>query len=161
MASFENHIAQSKSNIKFLLQTNKSGREFWDWQVTTCFYVAVHLVNAHIAKVADLHYNTHENVKNVLNPHNPMSVCKVPEDVYLDYAKLEGLSRRSRYLCNHERNGNSGNAYMTYDKHFAKAIKQLDRLITYFNRIYKIDFGNYEISCEELKKVPLTNFINK
>ncbi|MBX2939902.1 MAG: hypothetical protein KF880_07470 [Ferruginibacter sp.] len=158
MASFENHIEHSKSNLRFLELTNRSCNGYWDWQVTTCFYVAVHLVNAHIAKIASLHYNTHESVKGVLNPFNQLSLCKVPENVYLDYTKLEGLSRRSRYLCNHESNINPEQTHLTYDKHFAKAIKMLDRLIVYFENLHEVRFEKHEIRSVDLKKTPLTKF---
>jgi hypothetical protein len=162
LASFENHIGQAKSNINFLLQTNSADIKYWDWQVTICFYIAVHTVNAHLAKSANLHYHTHESVKNILNTHNALSTCAVPIDVYLDYTKLEGLSRRSRYLCNHEDSKKDKEiAHMTFDKHFAKAIKRLDRLLDYFNSVHETKFGGYPITCADLQKVPLKVFICK
>ena len=141
------------------MQINKSAPTYWDWQVTVCFYVGVHVVNAHIAKVGNLHYHTHEAVKNVLNPFNTLSICKLPEPIYLDYEKLEGLSRRSRYLCNETAPSQSvEKSHATYDKHFAKSIKCLDRVLVHFNGLYSIGFGGYEISCVELKKTPLSLF---
>lgn len=158
MAAFNNHIDQAKSNLNFLLQANQSGPSFWDWQVTICFYTAVHTVNAHLAQVGNLHYQTHEAVKQALNPFNLLSICKVPQDVYLDYGKLEGLSRRSRYLCNEATYKQPELHHMTFDKHFAKAIKCLDRIMLYFSNIYGISFGIYTIKCVELNKTPLSFF---
>jgi len=153
LASFENHVIQAKSNIDFLLQTNSAGTKFWDWQVTICFYIAVHTVNAHIAKTANLHYHTHELVKNVLNPYNQLSICAVPINVYLDYTKLEGLSRRSRYLCNHEDAKKDAEiSHITFDKHFAKAVKCLDRLLNHFNRLHNTEFGLYTNKLFRLTK---------
>lgn len=160
MASFDIHVEQAKSNLKFLLQINQSKDVYWDWHVTTCFYVAVHAVNAHLAKLANLHYRTHEDVKNALNPYT-LSPCKLPESIYLDYVKLEGLSRRSRYLCSEDKGNNSSSPFITYDKHFAKAVKCLDRLLVHFNTEYSTKFGGYDISCVDLQKTPLSLFTVK
>ena len=159
MASFENHIQQAKKNLSFLEQTNSIKNDFWDWQVTISFYVSVHLVNAHLANTADLHYRTHEHVKNEINPFNTRSSCSIPENVYLDYAKLEGLSRRSRYLCHNDPAIRDTNAHFTFDKHFAKAVKCLDRLLNYFNTKYSLCIKDIQIQCIELStKTPLTVF---
>ncbi len=159
MASFENHIDQAKKNLDFLKETNSRNSHHWDWQVTVCFYVAVHLANAHLAKAAGLHYRTHEATKNSLSPYNPLSVCSLPEDIYLSYAKLEGLSRRARYLCNDDLSNKDSAAFFTYDKHFAKAIRNLDKVLFYFNNLYSLNFPIIEIICQELSpKHQLTIF---
>ena len=155
MALYEAHIDQAKKNLRFLIETNSNKSVHWDWQVTTCFYVAVHLANAHLAKVANLHYRTHEDVKNAISP-NPMSIGQLPPSIYLSYAKLEGLSRRSRYLCHQEPSNKEGAdiAFFTYDKHFAKAIKNLDKVMEYFKNLYSIDFGKLEVTCSDLNSSP-------
>lgn len=151
MASFDEHIQQANNNLKFLTETNSKCQSFWDWQVTTCFYTAVHLVNAHLAKVANLHYRTHEHVKNAINPFNPLAVPKVSQDLYLSYTKLEGLSRRSRYLC-HEDLTSSNAGHLTYDKHLAKAIRHLDIVLDYFTVLYNLTFSQAKIFCPDLSK---------
>jgi hypothetical protein len=158
LASFENHLKQAKSNINFLLHINQTSQNFWDWQVTTCFYIAVHTVNAHIAKVANLHYQTHEAVKHAINPHSVLSLCKIDENIYLDYAKLEGLSRRSRYLCNESTKQDPDMAHITFDRHLAKAIKLLDRLLVYFNSKYALELDKIVLNCVDLKNTPLILF---
>lgn len=161
MATFDNHADQAKRNLAFLVGINASHTSNWDWQVTVCYYVAVHLVNAHLARQANLHYRTHDDVKNAINPYRP-NVYPVPTDVYLAYLKLEGLSRRSRYLCHDNPAQGSATAeigHMTYDKHFAKAIKQLDKILKHFNETYSIDFGSPSVYCLELsEKTPLAIF---
>lgn len=152
MASFEEHIHQAKNNLSFLVETNIRNSSNWAWQVTISFYVAVHTINAHIAKMANLHYRTHEDVKNAINPHNPLSVTKIPENVYLSYAKLQGLSRRARYLCHEDYEKKETRAFFTYDRHFAKAIKNLDKLLDYFQQEYSINWGNMEVGCMDLSK---------
>lgn len=152
MASFEAHLDQAKKNISFLIDNNSSGSTHWDWQVTTCFYIAVHIANAHLAKVANLHYRTHEAVKIALSP-NPLSLTQIPEDIYLAYAKLEGLSRRARYLCHNEPQKSDENiAFFTHEKHFSKAIKNLDIFLNYFSKKYGIDFGKIIVKCGFLDK---------
>lgn len=159
MASFESHTDQAKRNLNFLVSINESQRDFWDWQVTVCFYVNVHLVNAHLARVGDLHYRTHEDVKNAINPYNSLAIGKVSDEIYLAYTKLEGLSRRSRYLCHDDPANKESGSHPTYDKHFAKAIKQLDKLLNYFGGLYSLDFGKPEVSCLDLSaRTPLAIF---
>jgi len=131
LASFEEHIQKATSNLKFLEQSNLKLQDYWDWQVTTTFYVAVHVVNAHLARVSDLHYRTHEHVKNAINPLRRTAEAAVNEEIYLCYVKLESLSRRSRYLC-HESKGEASAAHQTYDVHFTKAIKCLDKILDFF-----------------------------
>jgi hypothetical protein len=152
LATFEEHISQAKSNLSFLIHANSldTPNRFWDWQVTICFYTALHTVNAHIAKVANLHYRTHEDVRDALNPLKPLSLTKVDESIYLAYTKLEGLSRRSRYLCN-EKTYDPTNANLTYDKHLARAVRHLDALLKYFSDLYNIDFGKSKIKCPSMK----------
>lgn len=159
MASFQNHIDQAKKNVAFLLQSNSNKNEHWDWQITISFYIGVHIVNAHIAKVADLHYRTHEDVKNALNQFSTLSLCKIPEDIYVDYARLEGLSRRARYLCHDDYANKGTQAFFTYDKHFGKAIKCLDRVLDYFNTQYDLGLKELKIVCPDLtSKTPLKIF---
>lgn len=93
MASFDSHILQAKNNLDFLLAINLINNINWDWQVTIAYYVGVHIVNAHIIGTSNMHYRAHHEVKNEL-----YNDAEIPEDIYLAYAKLEGLSRRARYL---------------------------------------------------------------
>ncbi|MEN9447854.1 MAG: hypothetical protein RJA25_1144 [Bacteroidota bacterium] len=37
MALYSEHLAQAKSNLKFLEKINKDNLAFWDWKVTVCF----------------------------------------------------------------------------------------------------------------------------
>jgi len=157
LATFDDHISQANRNLEFLSSINLSHNSYWDWQVTVCYYVNVHIVNAHLANVANLHYRTHEDVKNAVNPFNALAIGKIPEDVYLAYAKLEGLSRRSRYLC-HESKREDG-TFLTYDKHFAKAIKLLDSILSYFAAEYSVDFGSPVVDCLDISsRTPLKIF---
>lgn len=156
MAGFDGHINQSKKNFKTLSLINKSAPESWDWQVTISYYVAVHIVNAHLAQCADLHYKTHESVKNAL--FKDTSIAKIPEEIYTSYVKLEGLSRRARYLCHENSGDNIENTHFTYDKHLKRALKYLDKVLDYFKSKYGIEFDIIDIDCIELKNESLKYF---
>lgn len=100
MGNFAEHILQSKNNLDFLAKVNKDINDRWDWQVTVNFYVAVHLINAHIVSKTTKNYLSHNQVSELINPYNGLSVAKLDEETYKSYVKLQLLSRRSRYLLN-------------------------------------------------------------
>ena len=155
MAKFDEHLGQVKRNLSILNNVNLKISDSWDWQVTISYYAAVHLMNAHMAKLLDLHYNTHEKVKNAL--FNEMSPCKIPDDIYAAYIRLEGLSRRARYLC-HENGDNSTEKYLTHDRHLKKSLTNLDRILNYFKEKYSIQIHVHHMDFIELKGLSLSYF---
>lgn len=161
MANFVDHISQAKRNLEFYQSMGHSN--FFDWQVTVCYYTAVHLVNAHLSKIANLHYNTHEDTKNAISYENMTSICRIDKERYLDYITLEKLSRRARYLSDFSKKSDRQNAFLTYDKHVARAINLLNNLMLYFNKLYQLDFVKTTILHPgvklELSKSPLDFFV--
>ena len=143
----------------FLEKINEHCKEFYDWQVTVCFYSCLHFVNAHLSAY-NLQYRKHKDVKDALNPYS-FSPAKLPEEEYTSYISLQSLSRRSRYLVN-EKDGNlkNNNAFFTYDKHLQKSLKHLDKLATYFKDRYKFQLDAVKIDCSGLNYSDLT-FIKK
>ena len=161
MAKFEDHINQAKSNLAFLHKVNQQIGNHHDWQVTICFYIAVHLANAHISKFG-VQYRKHTDVNYALNPENETSVCKLPEDEYVSYIVLHNLSRRSRYLVNDKQEDIKNEiAFFTYDKHFAKAIRHLDKLLSYFSTFYQITFDIATIKCLSINPSEKLSFFKK
>lgn len=158
MPSFSEHISQSKRNLKFLELINSTDNSYWDWQVTVSFYCSLHLINAHIAQKVNLHYRKHEEVNNIINPYTN-SPCPLPEDIYLSYMKLQGLSRRARYLIHEDKSNKSETNHFTYDKHLCKAIKHLDNLMKYFQKSYDVSFEKSKINCIQFKDNDITFFI--
>lgn len=150
MATFEQHLQQAKNNLIFLKEINDKSK-FFDWQVTTCFYTAVHLINAHLAKCADLHYKTHEETKIAINPDNPLSMCKIEEGVFDKYVSLEKLSRRARYLCNDTGAPDDHRPFLTFEKHVSTAMSRLNTIMTYFNTTYGTAFTPIPITCPKVK----------
>lgn len=131
-----------------------------DWQVTTCFYTAVHIMNAHLAKIEDLHYKTHDEVDRALNPFS-LHKSKLDKEHYLAYEKLRNLSRRSRYLCHDDPNlrGNNSQGFTTDERHLAKAIKNLDILLTFCSVIHEVKFPRVKITCSKFSASDHFNFI--
>lgn len=160
MASFDEHISQAKKNLDFLDKVNSNCVDFWDWQVTICFYVAVHLANAHIAKKSNSHYRTHSEVKEALNPEKILSITKFKEEEFISYVKLMNLSRRARYLCHDSTTNHSINGHFTYDVHFAKALKNLNKLLLFFESEYKIHFQKINVTCIPYKEENSISFFN-
>ncbi len=141
MASFEHHIEQCKKNIAFYNYVN-SQSDHLDWKVTVLFYCAVHLVNAHLDKKCALHYQSHDEVKNALNPDNILSLAKITDDAFFDYRKLQNLSRKSRYLVDVESGkNNNSNASFIAEKDLIKAKKHYNLLVKYFKELYSLDLG--------------------
>ena len=151
MASFSEHLKQAEHNLDFLKSISKDYSEYWDWRVTTTFYTAVHIINAHLDKSVNKHYRSHQDVSLALNPNIALSISKVPMDVYLAYEKLSNLSRRSRYLIKEDLTDKTANVFITYDKHLARALKNLDTIESWFSSEYKITFPAIELHCLELK----------
>ena len=153
MASFESHIEQTAKNLKFFQEINTKS-DFFDWQVTALYYSAIHLMNAHIAKVGNLHYQSHSELKKALNPDYPLSIGKIPESIFDHYISLEKLSRRARYLSNERTNEQDGSiAFFTFEKHVSKAIQKLNTILLYFCSIYPtLKFENIQLHCPKVKE---------
>lgn len=155
MPLFEEHIKQASNNLRFLEFVNRSGNTFCDWQVTVCFYTAIHLVNAHLS-LYNMQYRKHVDVKDALNLKNQQSVQRgiaLPQNEYLAYTKLQSLSRRSRYLVNEKDNNlSSTTAFLTYDIHLKRALIHLSTLFVFFSDKYKLNIPLIEISCNGINK---------
>lgn len=160
MASFQEHLIQANSNLEFLGKINSFCNIYWDWQVTTCYYIGVHFVNAHIAKTADLHYRTHKQVEEAINPYNSIPISNVDEETWIAYKSLRNLSRRSRYLISEKETDNGTNARFTHDNHFRKAVLQLDNILNYFSDKYNIPIPKTKLECIDFRPSDkFTNFI--
>lgn len=152
MGTYAEHINQAKKNFSFLSSINSQVDECWDWQVTVCFYTALHLINAHIVTKSNYNYISHNKVNKELNPFNHSSPSKLSKEVYLSYIKLFNLSRRSRYLLNDNFDSSLPRedilrSSFTYSKHLKKAIHHLDIIIDFINTEYTEEFPQVEIKC--------------
>lgn len=151
LANFSAHVAQVRANINFLENLN-SVPNSWDWKVTVCFYAAVHIVNAHLAQAANLHFRQHRQVDDAISPMSRIVAVRLTEDVYVSYKALKNLSRRSRYLCSDDGSGDPQQPLLTYDKHLKKALYHLNTLMEWFTSLYNINtFDKKEINCPNLQ----------
>ena len=96
MPRYEDHIKQVNSNLQFLQKINQNAPDHLDWQVTVCFYSALHLVNAHLATL-NLQYRNHTDVRDIINPYNKLSLGKLPEDEFVSYDSLFSNSRSDSF----------------------------------------------------------------
>jgi len=159
MASFDEHVSQAKCNLDFLENINSNGNKFIDWQVTTNFYVAVHVINAFIAKEGNLHFASHELVKDTISPYSKMPNTRLDDKTYLAYVNLRNLSRRSRYLLNQDiPSKDQDKAHYILEKHFMKSFECADTLISFFSNKYGASFKTIEIKYNYTKNPP--NLIN-
>lgn len=159
MARYEDHILQVNRNLHFLASINGVVSDCYDWQVTVCFYSALHLVNAHLSKYG-LQYRKHKDVNYAVNFENRTSPARLPEDQYLAYMALQSLSRRSRYLVNEkDRQGSDAIAHFTYDKHVVRSLRHLNRLLEYFEALYQTGVNPIAVVCDELKPGELRYFM--
>jgi hypothetical protein len=161
LATFEEHITQAKSNLEYLSKINFNINERWDWQVTVCFYSAVHLMNAHIIVKTKKNYLMHKQVDTVLNPFSQFSLSKLDEDTYTSYVSLSNLSRRSRYLSNEnviKNDDDIKSGCFTYSKHFKKAISHLEIIINYMVKNHKTEINKIDLKCDDLSHLKLKNF---
>lgn len=150
MPKFQDHITQANKNLAFLEIINHTAPEHHDWQVTTCFYTALHLVNAHLAHF-DMQYRSHTDVKYAINPHNSTSIMRLPEDIYVAYESLFSHSRRSRYLINNKDDKlHTDIMAFTGSKHLAKVIRHLDTICIYFAQLYNLDIPITSIKCNQI-----------
>lgn len=157
MPKFVDHIEHSQSNLDFLsfLTHNTNEDEYLDWKVTTCFYVAVHIMNAHLANFS-LQFRTHVDVDRHINPFTHVNIAKVSENVYVAYQQLSILSRRSRYLVN-QKNLDSSSAAFCKGAHFAKAINKLEILLEFSKEKLNHEFNLLILKTKELKQGQLRN----
>lgn len=162
MGTYTEHITQGKSNLVFLTDVNKNINDRWDWQVTVCFYAALHFISAHVVVKTGKNYLSHTNINDAINPTTQLSIAKLDNTTYLAYNKLYQLSRRSRYLINENNSKNNGAAIqscnLTHSIHLKRAISHLEVIMNYMIDNYAISFSKSEITCIDLKNVPFKNF---
>jgi hypothetical protein len=158
MAQYSDHLAQAVHNLKFLGAINQHCNAAIDWQVTTNFYVGVHLVNSFLAREADLHFNSHNRVKESIAPNSHLATTRLDEPTYLAYVKLRNLSRRSRYLCGDDPNQESERAHFIAEKHFTKSFIHVDKLLSYFNSKYNDAYPVTSISYQFKAPTPNCKF---
>jgi hypothetical protein len=136
MADFNRHLLRVQENVEFLKQIRTLQPRNWDWEVTVCYYVAVHLVNAHLAK-SNLHPITHDETKKIINPQGVFDNQRLPEKVYEEFMFLTNQSRVSRYMY-HPRHKDPLQASVINKNKLKLSEESTNILIAYFNGLYAL-----------------------
>ncbi len=100
MPTIDEHECKYKHNMDFI--SSIEGKGFEDWQITGCFYAALHIIQAklHLIKnVPDEQMGSHEDTKEIIKQNF--------KDVCADYTSLLSLSYTSRYKAAGELLSNS------------------------------------------------------
>lgn len=159
MADFNNHVARASENLHFIEKLNSIPQQ-WDWKVTVGFYVAVHLVNAHLAKTGGWHFRQHKQVEDAISPSSVLTQARLSESAYVAYRMLKNLSRRARYLCSDNPANQSEESFATQEKHLAKSLRNLNILMEWFAQQHSYHFLPYRVSCpaqrSQLQYFPIT-----
>ena len=157
MATFDEHLTQAKSNIAFLEHLSSTGK-YIDWQITACFYVAVHLANAHIAKQEGKNFRAHIDVTDSLNPFKDYP-SKVSERVFTSFQRLHNLSRKARYLVppTSQDDGVVPACYAA-PRHLITSVQSLDIIIQGMKDIHRFSLPKIQFISSEIFSYPLIHF---
>ena len=149
MSRYQAHLKQANANLEFLGIVNEADPTRYDWQTTIAFYSALHLVNAWLCDYG-ARYRSHHDVKDAINPLKGRESA-LSKQAYIDYQTLFRLSRRARYLLD-ETSPDDTRVAHTSEKHFAKAMRRLDALVTYFQR----ELDNFDPTSITIKSQKLS-----
>jgi hypothetical protein len=88
------YIQMINHNVEFDSTINET---FYDWKVTTIFYIAVHYIKAYAKRMDVMLDNSHKSIFENINPNNPKAKIKLSPIAHQAYSKLFNLSLKSRY----------------------------------------------------------------
>jgi hypothetical protein len=150
MPDINSHLKQANDNLK-LIEHLVQEEKFWDWKITIIFYTCLHIVNAHLARISNLHYQRHGQTQNAIDPafNKPTMIDHITYD---SYRKLRNFSNRARYLSQGDNGkGSPESTYYVYSKHYGKALRHLNTVIKYFDNEYTdFNFVKIKVKCPGL-----------
>lgn len=137
MATFNEHLERVDRNIEHLKRIRELAVRDLDWEITVCFYIAVHLMQARIVSMTGRNPTTHKTREEYLNPENstfdhlPASQqARLPKAEWFFYKDLYVFSRTARY----HRVDSSNEATRLQESE-----SNLNGLIKYFNQEHNED----------------------
>lgn len=139
------HFRQAQRNLKVVAWLNSSDTSYWDWQITTLFYSALHLINGHIVATEGTFYNSHAEVRNCIHWQSGRK-ASLPREIGLAYEKLQLLSRKARYLYDPERPESNKPQYAGADS-FEKAVYAFDKVYRHIAGLYGLELEPVQINC--------------
>lgn len=90
MNEIQTNLNQAKHNESFLAQI---GEDFYDWRVTTLFYIAVHYLRAFACYLETDAGSTHEEMESKAKQY-PLHI---KDWAWQHYKRLKNYSREARY----------------------------------------------------------------
>lgn len=91
--SRQEHLARADHNRALVGDLNHLPGRYEDWQVTSLFYAAVHLVQAYFSAKTNHYPGSHEAREELVRQDSKLRT------IYRDYRELKHLSISSRYTC--------------------------------------------------------------
>lgn|GEM_PF-2288546 len=100
MANSSEHFNQAEENFRLLrhLATSRKMYLLHDWQVTVCFYVAVHLTNVFLADEGKHNASHIATLNDIPNLRSSVPNKQDRDNLYDYYLDLKDLSQKARYL---------------------------------------------------------------
>ncbi|MCC5916437.1 MAG: HEPN domain-containing protein [Cryomorphaceae bacterium] len=71
--------------------------KFYDWKITTLFYIAIHYLKALAAKRGIDIGQTHFEIEQNVNPRKDNASMRIKQGAWMEYKSLLNYSRSSRY----------------------------------------------------------------
>lgn len=92
-ATEQQHRAKAQKNRQLSSDLEAKLADYREWQVTTVFYAAVHLVQAYLRAKTSAYPQTHQERDELIN--------RLPDlkPLYVPYNELKRVSVKSRYAC--------------------------------------------------------------
>lgn len=146
MPDSASHFRQAERNLKVVEWLNSSPNHYWDWQVTTLFYSALHLINGHICETDGGFYNTHSSVQSIIYYKNTQSKASLPREIGIAYEKLQLLSRKARYLYDPTQPKSDKLQFVGPDG-FEKAVNAYETVYRFLSSTYYLGIQPIQISC--------------
>lgn len=94
----EKYLDQASHNEDFhqCICDNFSDK-FYDWRITTLFYIAIHYLKALASKKGINIGQTHHEIEQNVNPKKNNAAMRIKQGAWMEYKSLLNYSRTSRY----------------------------------------------------------------
>lgn len=100
MSSNNDFVNQLNHNVKFLCdQCENFPDKYFDWKVTSSFYVAIHAIKALAEKRGIYIGSNHQEIERNINPHRNNASMRISNTCWFGYVNLKNASRDSRYIA--------------------------------------------------------------
>ncbi len=94
----QKHLEQASHNLNFHQCIEEQFTDnFFDWKITTLFYIAVHWLKALSIKRGHDIGDTHIEIDRNVNPNREDAPYKIPRNAWRDYKSLQKYSHTARY----------------------------------------------------------------